>query len=368
MNPITTTNHMTKRIAGKTRTTLHMEFMQYEFKSIKDQKDLKTAALGMLIAMLTTDSRLKFFDAYGDAVTLQDMEDMTPEDYDQRFETKEAINRRPRKDEAKTKYNNAIQVQTYEELRRLKFQHEGENAFMQYLRESHIHTQTIGLITSNWYYRVGGWYGFKVQYLHNPTIKTFIVRRLFQLITSSQLKEIEEILKNEGDLSEDTELNQDNFDTIFELNPQTFSMADSQKSVTTAKVMEISCPGCILQQFRNLCIKALPIDNEQEPGRSIGYFTPSNIGTIMETQEEGQEAILLQLRRHNREIENQQNIPLFFIPDMNLQVLDDSRTTVTLRDRLLQISKGLTIFPNNTDIPGHYKLIIKAHFKDIKMT
>jgi hypothetical protein len=141
---------------------------------------------------------------------------------------------------------------------------------------------------------------------------------------------MEEILKNEGDLSEDTELNQANFDTICELNPQTFSMADSQKSVTTAKVMEISCPGCILQQFRNLCIKALPIDNENEPGQSLGYFTPSNIGTIMETQEEGQEAILLQLRRHNREIENQQNIPLFFIPDMNLQVLDDSRTTVTL--------------------------------------
>jgi hypothetical protein len=86
----------------------------------------------------------------------------------------------------------------------------------------------------------------------------------------------------------------------------------------------------------------------------------------METQAEGQEAILLQLRRHNREIENQQNIPLFFIPDMNLQVLDDSRATVTLRERILQISKGLTIFPNNTDIPGHYKLIIKAQFQDIK--
>jgi hypothetical protein len=77
---------------------------------------------------------------------------MSEEDYDKRFETNEALNRRPRKDKAKIKYNNAIQVQTYDALRRLKFLNEGKNQIMLYLREHHIHTKTVGLITSNWYY------------------------------------------------------------------------------------------------------------------------------------------------------------------------------------------------------------------------
>jgi hypothetical protein len=330
-----------------------MEFMQVEFKKIKDRTTLRQTTLGLMIAMLTVDNKLKFYDAYGDPVTLKDIEEISEEDYDKRFETNEAINRRPRKDEAKIKYNNAIQVQTYQELRRLKFLNEGENPYMHYLREHHIHTKTVGLITSNWYYRVGGWYGYKVQFLHNATIKQFIVNSIFEVISKSLLQEIEDALKNEGDLSEEVRLNQENFDLIFELQPETFSIGEGKENHTSAKVMEISCPGCILQQFRNLCLTSLPTDNETDPGKSLGYFAPSNIGTIMDTQAEGQEAIKLQLRRHNRETENQQNIPLFYIPDLTLQVLDDSRNPVTLRDRLLQISQGLTIFANDTDIPGH---------------
>jgi hypothetical protein len=238
---------------------------------------------------------------------------------------------------------------------------------MQFLREHHIHTKTVGLITSNWYYRVGGWYGFKVQFLHNATIKHFIVESLFQTMTHSQLQEIEESLKNSGDLSEEVILDKDNFHMIFELQPETFSIGEGKENHTAAKVMEISCPGCILQQFRNLCIMALPLDNDTDPGKSLGYFASSNIGTIMDTQDEGKEAIKLQLRRHNRETENQQNIPLFYIPDLTLQVLDEQRNTVTLRDRLLQIANGITIFANNTDIPGHYKLIVKTDAQDTNL-
>jgi hypothetical protein len=360
-------NTKTKRIQGEYRTNLHMEFMQVEFKKIKDRTTLRQTTLGLMIAMLTVDNKLKFYDAYGDPVTLKDIEEISEEDYDKRFETNEAINRRPRKDEAKIKYNNAIQVQTYQELRRLKFLNEGENPYMHYLREHHIHTKTVGLITSNWYYRVGGWYGYKVQFLHNATIKQFIVNSIFEVISKSLLQEIEDALKNEGDLSEEVRLNQENFDLIFELQPETFSIGEGKENHTSAKVMEISCPGCILQQFRNLCLTSLPTDNETDPGKSLGYFAPSNIGTIMDTQAEGQEAIKLQLRRHNRETENQQNIPLFYIPDLTLQVLDDSRNPVTLRDRLLQISQGLTIFANDTDIPGHYKLIVKTDKQDASL-
>jgi hypothetical protein len=145
-------NTKTKCIQGEYCTNLHMEFMQVEFKMIKDRTTLRQTTLGLMIAMLTVDNKLKFYDVYGDPVTLKDIKEISEDDYDTRFETNEAINCQPRKDEAKIKYNNAIQVQTYQELRRLKFLNEGENPYMHYLREHHIHTKTVGLITSNWYY------------------------------------------------------------------------------------------------------------------------------------------------------------------------------------------------------------------------
>jgi hypothetical protein len=90
----TNPNHKTnaKRITGELRTNLHMEFMQVEFKKIKDRTTLRQTALGLLIAMLTTNNRLKFYDAYGDPVTLKDLEDMSEDDYDKRLKTNEALN------------------------------------------------------------------------------------------------------------------------------------------------------------------------------------------------------------------------------------------------------------------------------------
>jgi hypothetical protein len=247
-------------------------------------------------------------------------------------------------------------MRTYKKLDTLKFSNGRQNPLYEYITKHKLKLKSTDLKTSNWYYCSGAFFGIELKLAHRMEIKTKIAHRLGKFVTKEELLLLQTELQNNCDLDMSDTLEKTDLQKIFELTPSIFTMRDPTR-LHSAKAMELSCPGYILEPFRNLCIRALP-DSISNQSR-YGFYMPSNITKLMDTKEEGKTANITNIIQHNKQVAKQTSFNVFYIPNINQEVTDDDGTSTTIREWLMDVNDALALYTNDhTDIPGHYRIII----------
>jgi hypothetical protein len=226
--------------------------------------------------LIKINDRNEFLDTYGETVTVNMVSNMTLEDFEQRFETKsQKVIYGRKKNDPHYKYNQVLMLKAYKSINLQKFSQGRQNPLFDYLTKHNLQLKATDLKTSNWYYRVGGYLGISLPFIHRIELKTQIAQRLGQSIRDNELLLIQTEMQNNCDLDLSEDLTKNDIIKIFELSPALFSMRETQSKFHLARGMELSCPSYILEPFRNLCTRALPDALSEE--HRYGYFMPSNL-------------------------------------------------------------------------------------------